>query len=933
MRTKPASLLCRSLAAVLGLVISIPALADPAAASRYYEDGMRRLGQGDVTEAVIQLKNAIQQDRGMLAAHLMLGRTQLQQGDLAAAELALREALRLGINPAEVAVSLARIHLLRGQPQQVIDSVPADGLPSAVRVEVLTLRGTALVSLGRTAEAAESFAQARALDPASPLPLVAEVSLRLASGDVEGARALAARAVELGPESAAAYNARASVSHAAGDLAQALQDYERAVGLEPGLIDAVVARAGILVDLGRADEALAVLDAVRGTLVEPRASYLRALIASGRGDDEGARQHLEAVSRLVDALPPEWLASQEQILMAGALAHHAASQFEKARKYLDVLTTRYPRNAGARKLLAAILLDAGDLARATSLLERVLKDSPEDAQAMLLMGKVLLAQRRYARASEFLDRAAQSGVDGARAALGFSRVGQGDGTAAVAELSAAFERAPRDLGVGIGLANLLMRQGARDRALEVGRRALAAQVENPVAHNLVGVLHAARGERAEARAAYVRALGLDAGFTPARLNLARLDVSEGLFVPARRTYNEMLHKDRRDVIAMFEFAQLEERAGNGAEALRWYEKAALEKPADLRIGLALIEARRGRGDLPGALEAAKGLAARQGGQLRVFDALVRIQLEAGDAKAAQQTLREMTRIAEFDADAQVRIGYLQLGAGNPSGARYSAEKALSGRPGDLRATALAAEAALAGGDLAAAGKLARELAQRAPASAIAHALAGDVALAGGQRREAAQAYRAALRIEPNGAVVLGLVRALLPEDRADARKVLEDWLREHDQDVPARKALAELHMRDGDWRAAAQVFDKLETIAGADALVLNNHAFVLQQLGDARGLVLAEKAHALAPANPDVLDTYGWLLARNGRAEAGLHFLREARLRQPENVEIRYHLAHVLNELGRTAEARAELADKLVTMAAPRSKELDSLLRELGVAR
>lgn len=924
--------LCSFAFGACALLVPLSGLAQSAAAGGYYDDAVQRLGQGDAAGAVIQLKNALQQDRGMLAAHLLLGRTYLQQGELVAAEAAFNEALRLGVNRAEVAAPLARIHLLRGKPQEVVDAVPAEGLPPAARVEVLTLRGTAFAALGRKFEATDSFAQARAVDPASPVPLVAEVSLQLASGDLEAAQRLAARAVELGPDVAAAHNARASAFHAAGDLAQALRDYARAIELQPGLIDAVVARAGILLDLGRGDEALAMLDATEGTAAEPRAAYLRAVIASARGDLEAARRHLAETAQIVDALPAEWLTGQEQILMAGALAHHAGRQFEKARKYLDVLAQRYPRNLGARKLLASIYLEEGDLARATGLLERVLKDGPEDAQAIFLMGRVMLAQRRYARASEFLDQAAQAGVEGARAALGFSRFGQGDVVAAIAEMRLAFERS-RDLGVGIALANLLMRQAARDEALGVARAALAAQPENPLAHNLVGALQAARGQRAEARSAYQRALELDTGFTPARLNLARLDVSEGRIDAARRTYTDMLRKDHRDVVAMYELALLEERAGNTAESVRWLEKAALESPADRRIGLALVRARRAAGDLPGALEAAKALAARQGADLQVLEVLTRLQLELGETKAAQQSLREMTRLAEFDADAQIRIGYLQLDAANPAGARYSADKALGGRPGDVRATILAAEAALAAGDLPSAGKLAAELAQAAPGSAAAHALTGDVALAAGRRPDAAQAYRAALRLEPSGAVLLGLVRTLLPDDREATVKVLEDWLREHDQDVPAQKALAELHMRDGDWQAAARILEKLEAIAGDDPLVLNNRAYVLDKLGDPRALALAERAHALAPSRAEVLDTYGWLLARQGQREAGLHFLREARLRQPASVEVRYHLAHVLHALGRTAEARAELADRVVSTATVRPPELQALLRELEAGR
>ena len=48
-----------------------------------------------------------------------------------------------------------------------------------------------------------------------------------------------------------------------------------------------------------------------------------------------------------------------------------------------------------------------------------------------------------------------------------------------------------------------------------------------------------------------------------------------------------------------------------------------------------------------------------------------------------------------------------------------------------------------------------------------------------------------------------------------------------------------------------------------------------------------------------------------GQAEAGLRHLREARLRAPQNPNIRYHLAAALADIGRKDEARAELNEAL----------------------
>lgn len=851
----------------------------------------------------------------MLAAHLLLARAYLGTGDVGPAEVEFREALRLGVNRAEVAVPLGRIYLLQGKPNVLLETVSAEGLPPGVKLDVLSLRGTAYATLGKDAEAGRSFADARALDAASPIPLVAEVPMLLTLGKMELARERAVRAVQLGPEDASAYNVRASVSHATGDLASALRDYDKAISLNPGFVDAGVARAGILIDLGRDAEARAAADALaQSAPTEPRVAYLRALLASRRGDAQAAAAHLEEVARLVDALPSEWLAGQEQLLMAGALAHHAGRQYEKARKYLDVLTVRYPRNPGARRLLAAVYVDTGDFPRAAGLLENLMRAQPDDPQTLQLLGRAYFGLKRYAKATELLERAATLGGGGPQlqASLGFSRVSQGDTAAGLKNLEQAFDKAPNDAGLGIALANLLMRQDNTGQALAVAQRLVRELPAQPASHNLLGMVKAASNDLAGARMAYRDALQRDASFTPARLNLARIDVAERRFDDARRLYAELLQKDKRDATAMYESALLERAAGNSAEAVRWIEKAGAERPGDTRIGLALIEFRTTAGDKAGALEAARALAARRQGELPVLAALARAQTTAGDNKAAQQTLREMTRLAEFDATTLVRIGYLQLGAANPDGAAYCAQKALQGKPGDRASLLLAAEAALAGKDFDGAAKRVAELRSHAAGDADTWRMAGDVELARRNYPAAAEAYRQAQERAPSSALVLRRISVFVAQGNpAGGIPVLTGWLKQHDGDVAARKALAELHLRQNDFAAARREYERLMADASPDAEVLNNLANVLIRLSDQGAIAVAERAHALAPADANVIDTLGWALARNGRLDDALRFLRDARLRASNNPEVRWHLAYVLARSGRQQEARDELEGAL----------------------
>jgi Flp pilus assembly protein TadD len=59
------------------------------------------------------------------------------------------------------------------------------------------------------------------------------------------------------------------------------------------------------------------------------------------------------------------------------------------------------------------------------------------------------------------------------------------------------------------------------------------------------------------------------------------------------------------------------------------------------------------------------------------------------------------------------------------------------------------------------------------------------------------------------------------------------------------------------------------------------------------------------------MDTVGWVLASQQRYEESVRYLRDARLRAPNNAEIRWHLAYVLSKMDRRGEAADELGAAL----------------------
>ena len=108
-------------------------------------------------------------------------------------------------------------------------------------------------------------------------------------------------------------------------------------------------------------------------------------------------------------------------------------------------------------------------------------------------------------------------------------------------------------------------------------------------------------------------------------------------------------------------------------------------------------------------------------------------------------------------------------------------------------------------------------------------------------------------------------------------------------------------------------------------------ARMLLRLGDAAAAATAARAVQLAPGNARTIDLLGWILVQQGQLDAGLRHLRDARLREPGNVETRFHLAVALHKAGRKAEAREELAVVLAAAGrAPLPPDVARLKAELG---
>jgi len=906
--------LWRGLPLALAMVLAHPALhaASDAKASKYYEDALIRYEKKDIAGAIIQLKNALQIDKTMLPVQVLLGKALLQTGEVAAAEVALTTALSLGVNRAEVVVPLGQALIAQGKQKQLLEQAvlsPANLTPG-LQVQVQLLRSVALTDLGDLRGAMKAVEEARAIDPQTADTWLAEVPVRIRGRQFKEASTAAERAVSLQPNSAEAWYQKAAVLHVLGQSRPALAAYDQALKIDAGHIEARVARAGLLLDQQQiVDASKDLAELATRSPDEPRAAYLRALLAERNKDMPAVKDALKQVTNLIDPVPPEYIRFRPQLLMLNGLAHYGLNEFEKAQQYLEAFQ-KVQTNSAASKLLARIYIGQNNVVRAIEVLETYLRAQPGDGQALTMLASAQMSQGRHAKAAALMTEALHTkDAPEFHTALGLSLVGSGQAGSGIKELEAAIKRDPKQSSAAVALISLYLRSGQAAKAVATAEGLTRQQPGNPSYLNLLGLAHAQAGNLAAARTAFEQAVKLDDSLVSARLNLARLDVQARSYDAAAAKLAAILKVDEKNTEAMLETGLLAERRGQLAEAQRWLEKANdLAAPRELRWGLALTDFHLRNNQAAAALTVAKTLVTKAPEDLLVLFALTRSFLANGDAAGARSSLSTATRVADYNPSLQVQIATLQLAAQNVGGAAYSLEKALSSRPDFLPALALMTDVELRQNEPAKAEKRALAIIAKHPKRAIGYSLQGDVAMARGQTRAAIDAYRRAHQMEPSTESVLRLFRALAGQDGGKpALQLAEQWLKSHPKDSVTHKALADAYAQVGNFPAARASYEALLKTTPDDGVVLNNLANVLLRLKDPGAIRIAELAVTKSPGNANAVDTLGWALYLGGQLDRSLQLLRDARLREPGNPEIRYHLAVVLAQSGRKGEAREEL--------------------------
>ncbi|MEJ2688121.1 MAG: PEP-CTERM system TPR-repeat protein PrsT, partial [Gammaproteobacteria bacterium] len=554
----------------------------------YIQDAQRYFNDGKYEAAVIQLKNALQQNADNGQARLLLGKTYLKLGDGAAAESQLERAKDLGVARKDWMVPLGKAYLLRGKSQKVLHDIePQSSLPTSIRAAVLALRGEALLIQGQPLDAQKSFSASLALEPKQPEALLGQARIAFSDKDKKTTLAKIDQALAADPNSLDGWLLKGEVYRREADYKESKKAFAHALVLAPSSIPAQLGVATAELGLRQDDEALKLVGKVLHKVPSlPVANYLKALIMFRKGDLDHAQTLLQTALRSAPNYPAAHL-------LLGTV-DYVQGDLNEAEVHLRKYTNSMPNNVAAMKLLGATLIKLDEANDAVDVLAAANKQVPKDPQTLALLGTAYLRSGDANQGLKYLRQASEIDPDFAA------------GKAQLAMQSAVH------LGPGLVQADALLiltqiHKGDYDGALTSARAFAKKHPKDALAYNLEGAAYLGKKDFSEARAAFKKALEVNPKFHAARINLARLDVLQGKLEDAEREYGDVLANAPGNLNALLGMAELAGRRGDEQKQLKLLRKAQDSNPAATQPALLLVDHYLKAGDALKAVDVARTL--------------------------------------------------------------------------------------------------------------------------------------------------------------------------------------------------------------------------------------------------------------------------------------------------------------------------------------
>jgi tetratricopeptide (TPR) repeat protein len=646
---------------------------------------------------------------------------------------------------------------------------------------------------------------------------------------------------------------RANQFFDSGQYQSAQIEYEDVLRIDPQNAKAWDGLGDIYFNEGRGPETVPVLlraEQLDSTNLDVHLKLAALFLGSGQSKEAGTE-----AAFVLSRNPSD---QQAPLMLANAAA---TNDFGATRLRLRRLQQNGDR-APLETAVGILALRQNDLKTAADCFQHAIAVDPRFSEAYTGLGGIYLAQRDFKKADSAFQTAAGLAPVWSGNSVRYAqfKLLAGDNAGAESLLRDIVARNPLYLPAWTSLARLSVTENNFSNATTELANALALDPRNFDGLLLEGRLEMLQGRPADAVANYKQMAAIYVDAPSVLYALAQAYLANNQTNDADSTLTQALNLKPDFADATLLRAQTELSHGNPALAIVTLSQLVRRQPHLPQAWMLLAEAYRVQGAPDNAIE----------------------------------IYRKLENSYPDDARVPVLLGCLLFQQNQSNPARAEFQKALQIQPDYVPAIEQMVELDLALKQYPAALQRVQQLVNRNPNLAVSQLLLGTTLAVGGQTNQAESALTRAIKLQPDSQAAY-LLLAQLDFDRGLSQKALgqlQAALEKDPNDLAAVMLEAMIYSSRGNYKDSRDAYEKLLAITPDDGMALNNLACIyadhLNQLDKA--YPLARRASEVAPSDPSVADTLGWILYRRGEYTPALVALRESAAKLESVPEVQFHL-------------------------------------------
>lgn len=882
-----------------------------------YEKAFQSYYDGNIEEAYIHLKNALEQEPNNISSKILMGKVLLAKGLIHNALNEFADAKAAGADPNLIIFPTAKAHLMLEQFEEIIEMSDKD-LSKVNRIDFYLIKGNAYLNIGERDNAIDYYKRALALDTRNIKVLVNMGYFYLLNRDVEGIHEAVGQLIAISPNDFRVLHLRGQIAKAYKDLNLAHIYFERAYAEKP--TDAIVKRslAGSHVQRKEFDQAKVIIEEILAqTPDDPFALLFKGRLKRESQDLDDVDLVIAQLNQSLTLIPDEIKSQKNELFLIRGLANYLEGNYEQTVDDLSTYLVKQRNSVNALGILADTYIKLNQNYNALLLLEENDSYITGNKKVSLVLCNLYINAKKTFKCEQLLDELIK--IHGNEASFTFMRMRslmvREKYEEAIEIYESVFANAehPSILLTSIDLYTSYKQYAV---ALTQVEKLIKDEPENQEFRLIKADLLLRSGDVQGSKSIVDRIISEGATSTKAEFTLGRIHLLTGQYDQGLAVVEPLHNANPRVASIAFLYAQLLMAINDNDKALTVLLNTSALGERSQAMSELLVKIYMSKEEYTLALSEINHLLRQHFLVPEYVMTKAEIFAKMRSPEKAISQLKILFGIwREYPEDLSV-LTEKQIGIKDYVGATESIKLAIEQAPNVLEYEVQLVRIYLLQNNVEKAQALVTELDERYGNAPLLSIVKGEVAKQQGQLQLAQQFFLEAYQLD--NAYALAAVKlyqlALQGVEPEMFLEVMTKHLIKYEHSHLIRNLVADFYMLNSDYDEAKFHYKILLWVKGLPKRenVLNNLAnieLMAQNLDVA--YQYAERAYLINSRSAAVVNTKAWIMAQQGRYADSLALMRQAISLRAFDSDFQYHLSYVLAKLGRNREAIVELEKAL----------------------